>query len=164
MAGTRSHATDVRDSIEAKVAKDKDVEMRDRPETDGDDENEDAEDDDLEQDADGDSDAEAEEDADGEPDETGEDGDADGDADDWLSQIDRLQSFLCSYEKESVPELLTLDSLHPNTYVSQRSGACCWLPAHSQQTSPPRLLYHHRHPDRLQYNQGKFKKNSNAAL
>jgi chromatin structure-remodeling complex subunit RSC1/2 len=90
MAGTRSNATDVRDSIEAKVNKAEDVDMKDAR--------------DDEEDADGEPDVDGEDaDGDADGDEDDEDADADMDDDDpanFAQLIDKLQTFLSSYQEK----------------------------------------------------------------
>ncbi|KAH6668673.1 hypothetical protein F5X68DRAFT_176476 [Plectosphaerella plurivora] len=104
MAGTRSNATDVRDSIEAKGGKAEDVEMKDAR--------------DEEEDADGEPDAEGEEDdADGDGDDDDEDADMDDDDPANFRQlIDKLQTFLSSYE-ENGEELASGFQRIPNKRV-----------------------------------------------
>ncbi len=92
MAGTRSNATDVRDSIEAKIDKENnDVEMADAP---------------ADQDAPVNQPDEDDEDGDGEDDDDA-DADADGDDDDldpsdFARLIDKLQRYLSEFQEKYV--------------------------------------------------------------
>ncbi|CRK29287.1 hypothetical protein BN1708_004946 [Verticillium longisporum] len=104
MAGTRSNATDVRDSIDAKLDKDKtnghDMDL-DTPDNTADDvEMKDQHD---EEDADGEADAEADADADADADAEGEDDTSQQDVDepgDLLSVLGTLESELSRYEED----------------------------------------------------------------